>query len=142
MKFVRALAAFAVVFSLVPAAVPRVDACPVPATAPHGCCAIPVNLERPTPSSCCGTEASRPPLSAAAFGSPLVRCDCVHAPAEPAAVAVGTPTPSLDDLHASPGLSPSGKLFRVRTTNGLRSALTLGSSSPPLLFILDCAFLI
>jgi hypothetical protein len=137
----RALVSLTILVALVPIAVPQADACLASAGAPHRCCAPPAAPEITAETSCCGGDASSRPPSASTRSSPQNRCDCVHAPAEPEAVTVGTPTPSVDDIEPSALHSMNVVPSLAWTANGSRSNLAYGVLPPPL-FILDCAFLI
>ncbi len=141
MRTRRHLAALTILVALVPVAVPRADACHVGGAVPHECCAPTPAVESTPSASCCATDASSPPPSAATQGPAQNRCDCVHAPEDPATVTVGTPTPTVDDIEPSALHSMTAVPRPIWTENGSRSDLAHGLLPPPL-FILDCAFLI
>ena len=138
----RATAAASLIVLLVLLGVPTVDGCPSCGDAPHRCCAGHAPKSAPEPSGCCGdAEAGETQRHPTVSDPGAAGCDCFHAPAAPAAVAVGAPAPSIDGLAPGP---PSHEVAVAEPVAGPLARCTdhvpRAARSP--LFIMACAFLI
>lgn len=140
MRFRPAAAAVALLALLAAGASPAASPCPLPGAIPHGCC----SGQPPAPvadgARCC--SAGEPSdLASSADDGHGSRCDCIHAPAAPAAEAVAGPTPPSDELHPA-GEGAAARRAALTGGASVRPAEHKPSSIPPPIFLLDCAFLI
>jgi hypothetical protein len=140
-KFRNFLAPLTIALIFAPMTGPAADSCLAQGVPSHDCCARPPAPERATADSCCAGNDASPARSRVPQSSSHDRCDCVHSPAEPEAVSVGTPTPPSDDLRASSAEAPNQEPIFSRWEVCRHCDRSRGSPTPPL-FILDCAFLI
>lgn len=142
MTLPRATAAASLIVLLVLLGAPPVDGCPLSGDLPHSCCAGHTPKSAPEPSACCGdAEAGEPQRHPTVTDADATGCDCFHAPAAPAAVAIGAPGPSID------GIAPGPPSHEVAVAEPVAGPLARCSDHVPRaarspLFILGCTFLI
>lgn len=136
----RLISSVGLVALLVVVATPAGPWCAWASQTPHSCCAESrpqVDQARP----CCGGADQEPAAPATSLGPS--GCDCLHAPASGEVVPVGTPTvPAPPDMVQE--VRTGDPAVRANAC-GLRHPadhVPLDGSSPPPLFLIDCAFLI
>jgi len=135
---VRRLTAVAgLVAFLVLLAAPVAAACPWTAEKTHGCCAEPVAEPVAETGGCCGDNAVESPSPAPL---PENGCNCVHAPAAPAGVVVGTPTLGAD-FDAEEHCDQQTVLAHITLGHSDDGQVLADRGHPPPLFLLACAFL-
>lgn len=143
MRLRRAAAAATLLALLAAGSIPAADPCLVSAQTPHRCCAgKPPTPAAETDGCCSGAGLSgRSPSTAPAADAPGSPCDCLHAPAVPAAAAVAGPTSST---HEADLLAHRAAAWANRPIGESMAPPSerRPPSNQPLLFLLDCAFLI
>ena len=77
-----------------------------------------------------------------ASGTDRAECDCIHAPAVPEAVTVGTPTLSGDESSALPGSDTSVTIASPFGGAHDPDHAHRFTGEPPPLYLMECAFLI